>query len=85
MPGTIFIVGIVSAVVMVPFKAKLSVGGMGIHVMSCGFWYLFLVFLVQISTCFALVDTIEKKGKDTTQKSIVLHCIYYYSSESVNI
>ena len=49
--GTIFIVGIVSAALMVPFKAKLSVWGTGI--ISCGFWFLFLAFLVQISTCFA--------------------------------
>ena len=68
MPGTIIIVGIVSAVVMVPFKVKLSVWGMGIHVISCGFWYLFLVFLVQISTCFALVDIVEKKGRRRAAK-----------------
>ncbi len=51
--GTILIVGIISAVLMLPFKAKLSVWGEG--TISCGFWYLLLAFLVQLSACFALV------------------------------
>ena len=52
--GTILIVGIMSAVLMIPFKAKLLVWDTR-GIVSCGFWYLHLAFLVQVSTCFALV------------------------------
>ena len=51
--GTIFIVGIISGALMLPFKTKLSIWGSGI--ISCGFWYLLVTFLIQISTFFALV------------------------------
>ena len=52
--GTILIVGIISAVLMIPFKAKLLVWDTR-GIVSCGFCYLLLAFLVQVSTCFALV------------------------------
>ena len=73
--GTIFIVGIVSATLMVPFKTKLSVWGT--EIISCGFWFLFLVFLVQISTCFALVMLMKRyKGR---KREDVLPNEHYYA------
>ena len=73
--GTIFIVGVVSAILMVPFKAKLSVWGTGIII--CGFWYLFLAFFVQISTCFALVMLLKRyKGR---KREDVLPNEHYYA------
>ena len=83
--GTIFIVGIVSATLMdqVPFKIKLSVWGM--EIISCGFWFLFLVFLVQISMCFALV-MLTKRYKGRKREDMLPNEYYYvekyYSKDS---
>ena len=52
--GTILIVGMMSAVLIIPFKAKLLVWDTR-GIVSCGFWYLLLAIFVQVSTCFALV------------------------------
>ena len=60
---------------MVPFKTKLSVWGT--EIISCGFWFLFLVFLVQISTCFVLVMLMKRyRGR---KREDVLPNEHYYA------
>ena len=73
--GTIFIVGIMSAALMLPFKAKLSVWGGG-GIISCGFWYLLIAFLVQISICFALM-VLTRRYKRRKREDVLPNEHYY--------
>ena len=72
--GVVFIAGVLSAVVMLPFKAKLSIWGMGI--ISCGFWYLLLALFVELSTCFALV-VLMRRYKRRKREDVLPNEHYY--------
>ena len=72
--GTILIVGIISGALMLPFKAKFLIWGSGI--ISCGFWYLLLAFLVQTSACFALV-MLTRRYKRRKREDVLPNEHYY--------
>lgn len=64
---------------MLPFKAKLSIWGVGM--ISCGFWHLLLVFLVQLSVWLKILyfgDTDEKIKREDVPPNERYYAERYY-------
>ena len=51
--GSIFLVGTIGIVFMLPFERKLPIWNTGAF--SCGFWYALSMLIVEVIVCFILV------------------------------